>query len=73
MRASDRTGPEESEQRRFAERLADDCRRLAAREHEESTAALFKKLARLFDEAAAFQRWQVVRLISGDDEFDSWY
>lgn len=73
MRASIRRGPEEREQRSFAERLADDCRRLASREHEESTAALFKKLARLFDEAAALQRRQVARLSSGGDEFDTWY
>lgn len=73
MRAGIRRGPEEREQRSFAERLADDCRRLASREHEESTAALFKKLARLFDEAAALQRRQVARLSSGGDEFDTWY
>jgi hypothetical protein len=72
MRATIR-GPEEREQRSFAQRLADDCRRLASKEHEESAAALFKKLACLFDEAAALQRWQVGRLSSGGDEFDTWY
>lgn len=73
MRASSRREPEEREQRSFAERLADDCRRLASKEHEESAAQLFKKLARLFDEAAALQRWQVARLSVGGDEFDTWY
>ncbi|HWG79002.1 MAG TPA: hypothetical protein VN681_04460 [Stellaceae bacterium] len=73
MRTSNRRAPEESGQRSFAQRLADDCRRLASREHEASTAALFKKLARLFDEAAALQRWQVARLSAGGDEFDTWY
>jgi hypothetical protein len=73
MRASNRRGPEQREQRSFAERLADDCRRLASREDEEATAALFKNLARLFDEAAALQRWQIARLSSGGDEFDTWY
>lgn len=73
MRASNRRAPEQSEQPSFAERLADDCRRLASREQEQSTAALFKKLARLFDEAAALQRWQIARLSSGSDEFDTSY
>ena len=73
MRVSSRREREETAQRSFAERLADDCRRLASREHEESTATLFKKLARLFDEAAALQRWQVARLSAGGDEFDGWY
>jgi hypothetical protein len=73
MLVSNRKGPEERAGGSFAQRLADDCRRLASREHEASTAALFKKLARLFDEAAALQRLQVARLSSGGDEFDRWY
>ncbi|HKW53022.1 MAG TPA: hypothetical protein VJO12_04965 [Stellaceae bacterium] len=56
----------------FAQRLANDCRRLAALEHEGSVAGLFEKLARLFDEAAAIQRCQAARTRGCGDEFDFW-
>ncbi len=57
----------------FAQRLANDCRRLAAMEHEGSAAGLFEKLAQLFDEAAAVQRRQAARPRGCGDEFDSWF
>jgi hypothetical protein len=73
MRPAKRRGPAASERVAFAHRLADDCRRLASTEHEAPVAALFEKLARLFDEAAAHQRWQGARPGFGDNEFDTWY
>ncbi len=73
MRPGKERGPAESERVAFAHRLADDCRRLASTEHETSIAALFEKLARLFDEAAALQRWQCARPGFYDNEFDTWY
>jgi len=57
----------------FAQRLANDCRRLAAMEHEGSGADLFEKLAQLFDEAAAVQRCQAARSRGCGDEFDFWF
>ena len=57
----------------FAQGLANDCRRLAAMEHEGSVAGLFEKLARLFDEAAALQRCRAARTRGFGDEFDVWF
>jgi len=55
----------------FAQRLANDCRRLAATEHDGSIAGLFEKLAQVFEEAAAVQRCQAARPRGFGDEFDS--
>jgi hypothetical protein len=63
--------PGESERATLAQQLANDCRRLASTELEPSTATLFEKLARLFEEAAAVQRWHAARQ-SSCGEFDWW-
>ena len=57
----------------FAQRLANDCRRLAAMEHDGPGAGLFEKLAQLFDEAAAMERRQAARPRGREDKFDSWF
>jgi hypothetical protein len=57
----------------FAQRLANDCRRLAAMERDGPVAGLFEKLARVFDEAAAVQRCQAARAQGCADEFDVWF
>lgn len=73
MRPGDMEGAPNDKAGSFAQRLANDCRRLAAMEHEGSVAGLFQKLAQVFDEAAAVQRCQAARPRGCGDEFDFWF
>ncbi len=73
MRPGDMEGAPSNKAGSFAQRLANDCRRLAATEHDRPIAGLFEKLAQLFEEAAAVQRCQAARPRGYGDEFDSWF